>query len=449
MTTTIAAKANFAKGILRFNNDDFLPGEMIATEGENIIWSSPLLQKLTSFSINDISHISYSQNSSGNRNDSYEVEVVFNADINQQQQRKNNDTLSGKLIELNDKVVVLNTWYGGIISVRKSMIQSLKIKNLKQPLYSGPKSSQEWQSYPESDSWNFQDRSLTSAKLCSIARNFPELTNAFHLRFHIEWEKKLNINLLLCTKDIKPESLSSHYMLTLDSGSISLQRKNYKENLGAEGLIGDYLQNQIIQNNQQCWIDVFVDRATGLISLFINDELIKEWTDQNLPYPIGKSIHIKKQTDLDEMKISHISLTPWDTTLSNEKLLITVNSLDNPKPIGNEKKMVLSNGDIILGDIKKIEGEKIFLATRYKNLELSLEKLKFIEIKEDIRNERVLKKGDVRAWFEDGSHITFRLDGITPEGDLITYSQCYGIANFNQSAFTRIDLHPYHRKSQH
>ena len=53
-----------------------------------------------------------------------------------------------------------------------------------------------------------------------------------------------------------------------------------------------------------------------------------------------------------------------------------------------------------------------------------------------------LYQGDVRAWFADGSRVTFRLESSS-DGRLGGYSQAFGNASFDSSAFNRIEFNIY------
>jgi hypothetical protein len=47
--------------------------------------------------------------------------------------------------------------------------------------------------------------------------------------------------------------------------------------------------------------------------------------------------------------------------------------------------------------------------------------------------------GDVRAWFPEGGRITFRMDDLK-DGKFTGFSQQFGTAEFDISAFERIEM---------
>ncbi len=54
-------------------------------------------------------------------------------------------------------------------------------------------------------------------------------------------------------------------------------------------------------------------------------------------------------------------------------------------------------------------------------------------------------KGDVRAWWHDGGHVTFQLKAI--DGNSVTgYSQSFGEQKFDLNAFSRIEFNIYNEE---
>jgi hypothetical protein len=108
-----------------------------------------------------------------------------------------------------------------------------------------------------------------------------------------------------------------------------------------------------------------------------------------------------------------------------------------------EHRIRLSNGDIALGSVQKIANGNVLLDTRLGNISLPIERITELKLPPPEYNERLLQNGDVRCWFPDGKHVTFRLESINPDGKWVGYAQNFGVTAFDISAFSKIEFNLY------
>jgi hypothetical protein len=132
----------------------------------------------------------------------------------------------------------------------------------------------------------------------------------------------------------------------------------------------------------------------------------------------------------------------WDGFLSQD-LEDKANPITNPEPAKGEQRIRLRNGDIALGSVQKISDGAVQLKTRFGDLSLPIERITDLKLPPPEYNERLLQNGDVRCWFPDGNHITFRLESITAEGKWKGYAQNFGETEFDTSAFSKIEFNLY------
>jgi hypothetical protein len=109
----------------------------------------------------------------------------------------------------------------------------------------------------------------------------------------------------------------------------------------------------------------------------------------------------------------------------------------------------LRNNDQIAGELLGIENGKVKLKTAFGDVSLPVARLRTFALhtKEQRENPEIYqlpirRNGDVRAWFPDGSSVTFRLLDAGG-GKLTGDSQTFGNASFEQKAFARIEFNLY------
>ena len=98
-----------------------------------------------------------------------------------------------------------------------------------------------------------------------------------------------------------------------------------------------------------------------------------------------------------------------------------------------------------------IEGGKVKLKTKFGDMELPVSRLRSLPLrgkkeKEDytlgLYEKPKRYNGDVRAWFADGTRVTFQLESAG-EGRLKGYAQAFGQVDFDAKAFSRIEFNLY------
>jgi hypothetical protein len=117
-----------------------------------------------------------------------------------------------------------------------------------------------------------------------------------------------------------------------------------------------------------------------------------------------------------------------------------VQTEQEPKPEAD--RMLLRNGDSLKGEVTSIKDGKITLKTEFAEISLPVERLRNITLKPVDLEEPKKYSGDVRAWFADGSSMVFRLEKAG-DGVVTGFSQNFGTADFDMTAFSRIEFNIY------
>jgi hypothetical protein len=122
---------------------------------------------------------------------------------------------------------------------------------------------------------------------------------------------------------------------------------------------------------------------------------------------------------------------------------------EEPEP--DPKRIRLRNNDHVEGEMLGIENGKVKLKTKFGDMNLPVSRLRSFplrtkeqrkDFKLGLYEQPKRRNGDIRAWFADGSHVTFRLDAAG-DGRLKGYSQTFGNAEFDTTAFSRIEFNLY------
>jgi hypothetical protein len=183
------------------------------------------------------------------------------------------------------------------------------------------------------------------------------------------------------------------------------------------------------------------------------------WTDPDFnAEKLGAALHLVSR-DNSPLMISRIDLSRWNGVLEEKPDDRPMNirgmrmgwggdfEEEVPDPAEDEKNdgtMLLRNGDRVRGTVKAIEDGVITIETPYREVKLPVERLRTLALMPVDLEEPKRENGDVRAWFTDGGSIVFRLEGVTADGASVQgYSQTFGNAIFDLSAFTRLEFNIY------
>lgn len=433
---------------IHFDNGDSLPGTISHMEGKQLLWKSPALKQETPFFLDKVKEVTFPYFEAPVTKTDHIAHIRFNPDLRQQNEKIAGDIIQGELMAVTNESITLKTWYAGTLTLNRNMVKDLEITDVSPPIYTGPVKEDDWEIIPEK-SWGYDKNTYTGTGNGSIAREFKTMPKRYRFSFMATWKNRFGIQLLFCANDARDQNPDSHYMIVLDNGTSYLQKRSNDPNavnglMRNGGMIGEYKRDQSFRNKDKSLMSLYVDTTSGLIALFSDDTLIQQWNDTDQPFLNGNCIHLRQNAGNGyKIGISRLSLSEWDGTLPASEDSGKTNSIDNPDPVDGEQRIILRNGDILLGKVEKIENSEISLKTRFNELKLPVARIKSLALTPAEYDERMLQNGDVRAWFPDSSYITFRLESISAEGKITGYSQHFGKAEFDPSAFSRIEFNIY------
>lgn len=434
--------------VLNFTNGDRLQGNLGRVDDTMLQWKSPTLKKETPFFLNQVQDITFPAQIAPPPARDHIAHIRFNPDLRQQNENISGDVIEGELVAVNQDSIILNTWYAGQLKLNRNMVKDLEITDVSPAVYTGPAKEDDWQIFPEK-SWTFEKNSYTGGGSGSLARDFKKIPERYCFRFTASWKNRFGLQILFGADSATEETPDNHYMLVLDNGTSYLQKRSTDANaLGGMmrngGMIGEYKRDQAFRSKEKSELRLFVDTTTGLMALYSDETLVQQWNDVDKPFLAGNCIHLRQSSGNGyKVNVSRMFLTTWDGTLPSAENGVPSNPIDNPDPKDDEQRIILRNGDIVLGKVEKIEQSELTLKTRFNEIRLPVSRIKKLALAPSEYDERLLQNGDVRAWFADGNYITFRLEGIAEDGKITGTSQHFGTAQFNPAAFTRIEFNLY------
>ncbi len=436
--------ADVGPGNIRFFNQDILPGSVTAIEKDLIRWSSPELEAPAPFFMNQVLEIDQSPTFP---NIDAKCEAIVSL--------TNGDSLRGQLAAVTDSAIELDTWYAGRITLRRPMVEGVRVVDRPKVIFQGPEGLDGWKRLDDEKAWNFEFDRFKSSGSGQIARDvkMPEVSRT---AFDLSWRSQPLVHVLFCSDNINTKDPSNAYDLAIQRKYVSL-RKRWNHNGDAGTItIGQTIGVPEFSENEKARVELCIDRKKGVFNLIVDGRSIAVWNDTEFKRgAMGGGLHFLTD-DSSPLTLSRIEVTEWDGTVEQQP---TPENLDAAEEEENQQKetskkeeptpgrMTLRNGDTLFGEVLGIEKGIMRVKTSFQELKLPVSRLKTIALKPVDREEAILKNGDVRAWFPDGSRVVFRLDAASADG-LQGFSQNFGNATFKPSAFNRIEFNLYDPKFQ-
>jgi hypothetical protein len=428
--------------VVRFANNDQLSGSLVSLSPERLIWSSPILDKPTSFYLKSVLDLTLSA-------DQPKIEAKHEATL----RLTNGDSIRGQLASASDEAVELDTWFAGRMKFRRVMISDVRIDERPQLVYEGPSSLDGWTPSDSPSAWTYQDLSFRASSSGGIARNV-NLPDECSIAFDAAWRGPFGLKVAFFSDDLEKDSPESGYAMNFQTRSISLQTGKNQLSLGRP------VSAVPLQENEKAHIEIRASAKTGQIVLLVDGKTIALWKDIEVATnKIGRGIHFVASNN-SPVKISSIKVGAWDGLVDEMPAPQAVGGFrqfgiqdmqDEPNESAEEKpkegRMLLRNGDSVVGEVVSIGQDLITIKTPFREVRLPVESLKTLALK-PVELERCKREnGDVRGWFPDGSSIVFRLEAVGPD-TLTGTNQNFGTAQFKTAAFSRIEFNIYNPKLQ-
>jgi|TARA_B110000914_G_C15516368_1_gene473819 hypothetical protein len=435
---TYGSFAEKEPSILTFADKTRISGVTKAVDGKTnlLTLNSPSLQGESTLKTNKLLEMTLNGDPKPFESDHYALATISN-----HHRDSHLDSIRGRLIHLDDKTITLDTWYAGKLTLRRSMVRSLDIFSQSPSFYNGPNGPEGWVSSdgdPEKN-WAFKNRSMISKSRTGIARQV-EIPDRAKISFTAEWKTSPYFRILFYSNDGNQDFPGTGYALNINRTYLSLLRN------APNARNTDVISKQIrdIRQAEMAEFTIFLDRTKeGTSAVYIAKEQIGTWDGIDDTTLKGNWLHFIPQNNETPIKFSNISVAKWDGILPPASAISEEEASDEEEELEGQK-IHLANGDIVLGNVLKIEKDMVFLGTSFGDVRVPVKRMRSVGLAKETDEVR-MEAGDIRAWFHEGGYITIKLKSLDDK-TIKGYSQVYGDAEFDINAFSRVEFNIWRRE---
>ncbi len=353
------------------------------------------------------------------------------------------DVIKGEFKQIDDDSVTIDTAYAGQLKIDRKMINKLWIETESGYIYSGPNNLKEWHNNEPSQVWRYTNNSLIAEATASISKDV-KLPNQAVISMDHEWKGNPYFSTKLYSSDHEQSRPDFHYEFVARSGSLYIQKvfENRTTRLNTKNQLGNrpFGRGRVLNNAKSAHYDIYMDIDKGIFHIYLNGKLFGTYTDPSpKPEKFGTAIHLFNHNN-SKSKISKIRINAWN---GNEPQNEDDSALKALK--GEGQKVLLRNGDAVLGQIGAIKNGFIEVVTEFGPLKIPVIGMRTIDLSGSEKHKPKRYKEDIKAWFNEQEWVI--LKPIEINGNkLKAFHQAFGEKEFDLRAFTRIDLHVNNEK---
>jgi len=361
----------------------------------------------------------------------------------------NGDRLIGDLKHLDDKGLVINTWYAGALTIDRHTIQTLTLGVIKcESLYFGPTAEDQrsWK-YTNNGSykWTFKDGGFQSngrwANVGRILENMPKIAK---LKFDYQWQPGFNslyINIL--TDNPSSYSAGNCYSIRITPTSMYVLRYNLINGVQSNSrLTPSSVSHRLFDTRLRFRMALCVDTTKKTLAVIVDGKLVGTFRDNSGRDmdALGKGLVFHSGSSIPT-RISNVSVTKWDGGLP---------SVGTTSSLALKQDFVkFNNDDFFSGNVVCITDETLKFKTEFAELTTPLNTVSQLHFaRERLKNPAISSKA-IRAtllhpkgWWRDAAD-DIEVTGTIKEwkdGEVTLASPVFGEATFKADAFKIIEF---------
>ena len=437
-------------GEITFFNGDSVTGKIDHWDIESIIISSPDLLDPIHFSTAEILHITL-QDQASKDIDLTPTDDETTLYINHRDNQKGlQGVIKGGFSNIDDDYVTLETNYSDKIKVEKKFITKMEINSKKGYLYQGPLSLSEWHDNGYASSWEYKNKSLISGTIAGNIAQDMKLPDEVLISFDLSWKNDEHLSLNLFSSDHEQASPDDYYKLNLQRGRCSLykylngDRKSQITSIKKRQ--DDPFRNRnrtnININKRHAHYELYLSKSKGVFHIYRDGIELESFKDSNpAPREFGSALHLLSANNTP-IRIKNLNISPWSGYIPTN-----VDSKKFETIKGEGERILLNNGDVLLGKIAKVSDGVMQVETLYTPLSIPIVRMRSIDLTgSSAKVEPIKYQHDIKCWFKDSGWII--LKPISVENNILTaHHQALGKNTFNLNVFKRIDLHIYNNNA--
>lgn len=442
-------KDKILSGTVHFQNGDSVTGQIINWDLESIDLKSPDFTEPVTFSSSHILNILLDDKVNTEKQDEFDDLTTLILQHRNNQQGLHG-VIKGGFTNIDDTHVTLNTSYAGQVKVLKKFVTKMEVDSKQGYLYTGPNSLDEWHNNNMNQLWSFTNKSLISGPSAGNIAKDIQISESALISFDLSWKKDENLMLYLYSSDIEQERPDNYYKLTLQKN----EQKMYKYTSGR--LRSDMVnknnerrvklnfakRNTLVKGELHARYEIYMSKKDGVFHIFRNGKLVNTFEDkQPKSTNFGSGLHLISSNKAP-IRVKNLKLSKWSGHLPSE-----IDKEAFAKLKGEGQRILLKNGDILLGQVGAVTDGIMKIQTLYTPINLPIVRMRSIDLTtSDIKDEPLMYANDIKCWFKSEGWII--LKPISIKGDkLIAYHQAIGENEFDLKTFKRIDLNIYEESS--
>ena len=417
------------KGVhLRLLNGDVFRGDFKGfNENGELVWSHPAIEPELRVNPSQLAKLTLTPAESEKRDHNGLVRLI------------NGDKLVGDVRSLDEDKLVLDTWYGNKITLKRSSVQTLIPGQIKtESLYTGP-SSEDVKQWKHTNSgtykWTFRNDGFQSnGSSANVGRLFPKIPESAKIEFDYQWSSgSPSIYVSVLTDNLASYTSGNCYSIRISSTSMYIYRYSKVDGrLSSSRLTPSTVAHRLNRARLKSHIAICINPAKKTLAILVDGRMVGTFKD-NSGRPadlLGKGIAFHSRSSIPA-RVSNITISKWDGALPNASTNANTTTKDDYVMFNNEDSISGSLIGIIEGNMK--------FKTEFAELPIPLNTVSHIHMaKEKLRNP-VISSKSVRATLIDEIRITGEIQSWE-KGSVKIKSPVFGEATFKASAFKTIEF---------
>lgn len=357
----------------------------------------------------------------------------------------NGDSLAGRLMEVKDDTLMLETAFGGTLEIPRIFVRTLEVEDTGDAVFIGPGARDSWDVSPDR-AWTLNGREWVSKTNGRLGRKV-EYPDQFVISFEGTWRNRLNFQMQIGEHVPDGKRLTDFYRIQFNNRNVNVQRNSQRA--GRHELRPLQVNRQAFANageENESHFEIFVDRPNAMIAISMDGLQVGRFQAEADVFSGIVVDHLGFYGDnSNQLRLSDISVRQWDGIMPDQNIgdpeesIITLTEAETEK---GYRPMPLANGDTIIGKILEIRDNAVKIETEFTNLSVAIARLSDLPL--GTRDDQAIRmRGDVRAYFSNArDSMLFKL--ISIDGDQATVlSDNFGETTLDLRYFSKIEFWPH------
>ncbi|WCJ59631.1 hypothetical protein NXS98_00500 [Fontisphaera persica] len=332
----------------------------------------------------------------------------------------NGDEIRGELREMDERMVVLRTWYAGDLRLQRQGLASLQTGLSRyQVLYEGPDGLEGWtnQSGVRTDfinggwaaaftspqarfmvnGWHYYNGAFYGINAGFLGRQL-DLPPVSCIEFDLAWQGSFYLTVWFYTDRIgSPDG--NAYMLQVSPRNVQLARATRTGNNMPLGT------TELPEGIRSVRLAIRTDVPNKTIAVYANDVLLRQWLDISSLDGLGRGLGFHLGGMAQQVRLSNLRVTTWDGQIDR---------LPEVLPAAGQEVIRLLNKDRIAGRVKGLREGVLLVQADFGELPLPLERVAGIDFAAPVVSNLPPAQAEaslVRAFLHGGGRLTMRVEG--------------------------------------